>query len=118
MNNRKSMTQVNLSLSPTLFFSFYLESWKLKVNLSLLPVPYKRLIDGLKLRENDWTTDNLTNNKLKDVIQLTLTLKMSTAQVVESSVTVNNIPSQDYLWNDCWIQTFYSYNKSVILQRW
>ena len=31
-----------------------------------LPAQYKRLIDGLKqnwLRENDWTTDNLTNNK-------------------------------------------------------
>ena len=31
-----------------------------------LPAPYRTLIDGLKqnyLRENDWTTDNLTNNK-------------------------------------------------------
>ena len=32
-----------------------------------------------------------------DVIQLTLTLKMTTAQVVETSVTVNNnSPIQDY----------------------
>ena len=40
---------------------------------------------------------------------------MSAAQVVETSVTVNmyNIPSQDYLWNDSWIQTFYSYNESL-----
>ena len=30
-----------------------------------------------------------------DVIQLTLTLKMTTAQVVETSVTVNNSPIQD-----------------------
>ena len=31
-----------------------------------LPAPYKRLIDEIKknyLRENDWRTDNLTNNK-------------------------------------------------------
>ena len=33
-----------------------------------------------------------------DVIQLTLTLKMSTAQVVETSVTVNNnSPIQDFV---------------------
>ena len=30
------------------------------------------------------------------VIQLTLTLKMTTAQVVETLVTVNNSPRQDY----------------------
>ena len=35
------------------------------------------------------------------VIQLTLTLKMTTAQVVETSVTVNNIsPIQDYVHPD------------------
>ena len=35
---------------------------------------------------------------LTDVIQLTLTLKMTTAQVVETSVTVNNnSPIQDYV---------------------
>ena len=31
-----------------------------------LPAPYKRLIDEIKqnkLRENDWRTDNLTNNR-------------------------------------------------------
>ena len=33
-----------------------------------------------------------------DVIQLTLTLKMTTPQVVETSVTVNNnSPIQDYI---------------------
>ena len=33
-----------------------------------------------------------------DVLQLTLTLKMTTAQVVETSVTVNNnSPIQDYV---------------------
>ena len=35
-----------------------------------------------------------------DVIQLTLTLKMTTEQVVETSVTVNNSPIQDYLHSD------------------
>jgi len=36
-----------------------------------------------------------------DVIQLTLTLKMTTAQVVETSVTVNNNrPIQDYVHPD------------------
>ena len=36
-----------------------------------------------------------------DVMQLTLTLKMSTAQVVETSVTVNNnSPIQDYVYPD------------------
>ena len=36
-----------------------------------------------------------------DLIQLTLTLKMTTAQVVEMSVTVNNNgPIQDYVHPD------------------
>ena len=36
-----------------------------------------------------------------DVIQLTLTLKMTTAQVVKTSVTVNNnSPIQDYVHPD------------------
>ena len=36
-----------------------------------------------------------------DVIQLTLTLKITTAQVVETSVTViNNSPIQDYVHPD------------------
>ena len=36
-----------------------------------------------------------------DVIQLTLTLKMTTAQVVETSVTVNNnSPIKDYVHPD------------------
>ena len=38
---------------------------------------------------------------LTDMIQLTLTLKMTTAQVVETSVTVNNnSPIQDYVHPD------------------
>ena len=43
-----------------------------------------------------------------DVIQLTLTLKMTTAEVVETSVTVNNnSPVQDYLHPDEHTQTTY-----------
>ena len=42
-----------------------------------------------------------------DVIQLTLTLKMTTAQVVETSVTVNNnSPIQDYVHPDDQTQPF------------
>ena len=36
-----------------------------------------------------------------DVVQLTLTLTMTTAQVVETSITVNNnSPIQDYVHSD------------------
>ena len=34
------------------------------------------------------------------MIQLTLTLKMTTAQVVKMSVTVNDIPIQDFIHLD------------------
>ena len=46
-----------------------------------------------------------------DLIQLTLTLKMTTAQVVETSVTVNNnSPIQDYVHPDDQTQpTFLTY---------
>ena len=45
-----------------------------------------------------WTLLNKLNHDTTDVIQLTLTLKMTTAQVVETSVTVNNnSPIQDYV---------------------
>ena len=41
------------------------------------------------------------------MIQLTLTLKMTTAQVVETSVTVNNkSPIQDYVHPDDQTQPF------------
>ena len=63
--------------------------------------------------------DNKSIIPSTDVIQLTLTLKMTTAQVVETSVTVNNnSPSYSglnspgrsnptYFWNDSWVQTFH-----------
>ena len=47
---------------------------------------------------------NQINNQIiippTDVIQLTLTLKVTTAQVVETSVTVNNSPIQDNIHPD------------------
>ena len=44
---------------------------------------------------------NQSTTPSTDVIQLTLTLKMTTAQVVETSVTVNNnSPIQDYVHPD------------------
>ena len=42
-----------------------------------------------------------------DVIQLTLTLKMTTAQVAVTSVTVNNSPIQDYVHPDDHTQPTY-----------
>ena len=54
--------------------------------------------------DNDNNTDNSVTNHvnnqslipLTDVIQLTLTLKTTTAEIVEASVIVNNSPIQDY----------------------
>ena len=49
-------------------------------------------------------TNQINNQSIipsTDMIQLTLTLKMTTAQVVETSVTVNNnSPIQDYIHPD------------------
>ena len=44
------------------------------------------------------------------MIQLTLTLKMTTAQVVETSVTVNNSPIQDYVHPDDQTQPTFEMN--------
>ena len=47
-----------------------------------------------------------------EVIQLTSTLKMTTAQVVETSVTVNNnSPIQDYIHPDDHTQPTYAYEQ-------
>ena len=49
----------------------------------------------------EWKINNHSLRPSTDVIQLTLTLKMTTAQVVETSVTVNNnSPIQDYVHPD------------------
>ena len=57
-------------------------------------------------------------------MQLTLTLKMTTAQVVETSVTVNNSPIQDYVHPDDHtqptyemtpgFQTFHSFTLNIV----
>ena len=56
-------------------------------------------------------TNQVNNQSLipsTDVIQLTLTQKMTTAQVVETSVTVNNnSPIQDYVHPDDQTQPAY-----------
>ena len=50
-----------------------------------------------------------------DVIQLTLTLKMTTAQVFETSVTVNNnSPIQDYVHPDDQTQPTFTMTKVTI----
>ena len=57
-----------------------------------------------------WLTNQVNNQSLipsTDVIQLTLTLKMTTAQVVVTSVTVNNSPIQDYVHLDDHAQPTY-----------
>ena len=55
-------------------------------------------------------TNQINNQSIipsTDVIQLTFTLKMTTAQVVETSVTVNNnSPIQDYVHPDDQTQPF------------
>ena len=51
-----------------------------------------------------------------DVIQLTLTQKMTTGQVVETSVTVNNdSPIQDYLHADDRTQPTFEYTSCCCL---
>ena len=56
-------------------------------------------------------TNHVNNQSLipsKDVIELTLTLKMTTAQFVETSVTVNNnSPIQNYVHPDDHAQPTY-----------
>ena len=54
-------------------------------------------------------TNQINNQSIisTDVIQLTLTLKMTTAQVVETSATINNnSPIQDYIHPDDQTQPF------------
>ena len=56
---------------------------------------------------NKKQTNNQSIIPSTDMTQLTLTLKMTTAQVVETSVTVNNnSPIQDYVHPDDQTQPF------------
>ena len=64
-------------------------------------------------------TNQITNQSLipsTDVIQLTLTLKMTTAQVVETSVTVNNnSPIQNYVHPDDQTQPTFEFVIIVVI---
>ena len=48
------------------------------------------------------------------MIQLILTLKMTTTQVVETSVTVNNSPIHDYVHPDDRPQSSYEHTKLLV----
>ena len=60
---------------------------------------------------SDWLTNQVNNQSLipsNDLIHLCLTLKMTTAQVVETRATVNNnSPIQDYVYPDDHTQPTY-----------
>ena len=64
---KKSRFRSDTRLGPRQNVQLFMRRTKLSVNRSQqFPAPYKRLIDGIKqnyLRENDWRTDNLTNNR-------------------------------------------------------
>ena len=58
----------------------------------------------------NYLSNQVNNQRLlpsTEVIQLTLTLKMTTLQVVETSVTVNSSPIQDYVHPDDHAQLTY-----------
>ena len=57
----------------------------------------------------------MTNNIVTstDLIQLTLTLKMTTAQVVETSLTINNSSIQDYVHADDHSQPTYEVSSKI-----
>ena len=67
-------------------------------------------------------TNQINNQSIipsTDVIQLTLTLKMTTAQVVETSVTVNNnSPIQDYVHPDDQTQPFDKLQYCPLYRSW
>ena len=60
-------------------------------------------------------TNQINNHSIPstDVIQLAVTMKMTTPQVVETSVTVNNSPIQDYVHLDDHTQPTYEMVTSV-----
>ena len=69
--------------------------WQVKIEEGKAPTPLVFLLLSI--------FDQIDHQSLipsTDVIPLTLNLKMTTAQVVETSVTVNNSPIQDYVHPD------------------
>ena len=61
---------------------------------------YLTLVSTNHASSNPGQISNQSSILSTDVIQLTLTLKLTTAQVVETSVTVNNSPIQNYVRPD------------------
>ena len=90
-----------LSLFLSLLFTFNSLNTKIKIWI-LICFPYS--LPGIILWLLIWLVNQINNQSIipsTDVIQLSLTLKMTTAQVVETSVTVNNnSPIQDYVHLD------------------
>ena len=86
------IVRVNVVLNRTLLFTVTDVSTTCAVVLFRVKVSCITSVDGI---------NNQSIIPSTDVIQLTLTLKMTTAQVVETSVTVNNnSPIQDYVHPD------------------
>ena len=69
--------------------------WQVRIEEGKAPPPLVFLLLSIFDRINNQSLIPST-----DVIQLTLNLKMTTARVVETSVTVNNSPIQDYVHAD------------------
>ena len=63
-------------------------------------VIYTAMDSAIHLLNNRGRVNNQSLIQSTHVIQLTLTLTMTTAQVVEMSATVNNSPIQDYVHPD------------------
>ena len=86
------IVRVNVVLNRTLLFTVTDVSTTCAVVIFRVKVSCITSVDGI---------NNQSIIPSTDVIQLTLTLKMTTAQVVETSVTVNNnSPIQDYVHPD------------------
>ena len=92
-----TVQSLRTKLEIRLYFRFYSDHVRKKKDD--LSGPDLRL---LRTKQLNWPIRSIRVFKaiLVKVIQLTLTLKMTTAQVDESSVTVNNTPIQDYVHSD------------------
>ena len=93
--------EYTLSLFLSLLFTFNSLNPKIKIWI-LICFPYS--LPGIILWLLIWLVNQINNQSIipsTDVIQLSLTLKMTTAKVVETSVTVNNnSPIQDFVHPD------------------
>ena len=65
-------------------------------NASAVNMCYGDIEEHIIMGEKPFECEVSCITSVTDVIQLTLTLKMTTTQVVETSVTANNSPIQNY----------------------